>query len=211
LRLVVRTATRIVSAIFNSSGTTLTRHADDVTHIAALAMLATGETSFTDAQILLFELAARARLEVALATDPSARFSLLANQAAADALAAAVRQDVANGLAANALPQVGSIVVTPTQFVVQGGTVEINLSATDSEALNVLALVLRPGAVAPEVVRLTAAATVSAAASRCRTTTPRRCSEPRSTSSWTMAGTRRCLRLCGRSWCGPTACSCSTS
>lgn len=157
LRVVVQTGTQVVSGVVNSSGTSLTKHLDDVTHVAALAMLAAGGTTFTDAQILLFEQAARARLEGELAGDPTVRFALLSNQPAAAALAAAVAADVAGGLVANALPQVGSIVTSPTQFVVQGGTVDVTVTAADADGLAVWALVLRPGAAVAEAVALAAA------------------------------------------------------
>ena len=154
LRVVVRTADRLVSAIFNSGSSSVMKQCDDVTHIAALAMLAAGATTYTDAQIQVYEIAARARLAAALVNDPAARFSLVANQVAAAALADLVRQDVAAGITANTLPQVGTVTTSPTQFVVQGGTVNVSLTATDDETLYVVALVLRPGATAPEAVVL---------------------------------------------------------
>jgi len=155
LRIVAQTGTQIVSAIINSGSGGLTRHLDDVTHLAALAMLESGQTGFSDAEILRYEQAARARLEAALVGDPTARFSLLANQAAAAALAAQIRADVDAGLAANGVPLVSSVVTTPSQFVVQGGEVQATVTASDGDALSVTALVLRPGAAAPEAVVLT--------------------------------------------------------
>ncbi len=119
LRVVAQTGTRIVSGFVNSSGTSLTKHLDDVTHVAALAMLATGQTSLTDGQILLFEQAARARLEAALVADPTARFALVRIRLPRRRLAAQVRARCRRGLGGQRGAAGRSIVSSPTQFVVQ--------------------------------------------------------------------------------------------
>lgn len=136
--------TRRVLGVVNTTGAANSKSLNEVTHLAALAMLEAGESVFTAAELALFETAAREALEAALVDDPQADSTALANQAAAQQLAEQIAIDVAAGaVTPNAAPTVGNAILLPTQLPFTGGTVDISCEVTDTDgdAVEVFALV----------------------------------------------------------------------
>lgn len=149
---------RVVSGLLNTSVGITSKTLTEVTHLAALGLVAAGLAAVSNEQIALHEQAARAQLEAALSSSPDADYTLLAQQPAAARLGAAAHDAVTSGqVVTNRPPVLTNVTLTPTQLSHRGGRVGISceVSDPDGDDVTVSALVYRTPGEAPEVITLT--------------------------------------------------------
>jgi thiamine pyrophosphokinase len=153
------TSTRVVEGLVNTTYSVQSKSLSETTHLASLALLAGSATSFTDAQVALYETAARQALTSALASTPTADYTASSQQTAADLVATAAATLAAGGsLTAAAPPILSNINYSPPQLSSAGGTVNVSLALSDSQPASptVTALVYAAGAtVSSQTVALT--------------------------------------------------------
>lgn len=150
--------TRVVSGLVNTVAGIVSKNLTEVTHLAALAAVRSGQTTLTDAQIEQYETVARAKLEAALLVNAAADFTAVDQQTTAGTLADSIAADLASA-PSNHVPTLANVVVAPAQMDHRGGTVNVTALVTDADAdpVAVSVLVYAPGATTPQVVALTAA------------------------------------------------------
>lgn len=147
---------RVVSGLLNTGSGGVSKSLNEVTHVAALALLAGGASGHADTEIDRYETAARQEVEAELSGEPTLDLSSLDHQDRA-ATVAARTATTAGSVTTNQAPQVNSVSVTPTELDYQGGTVAISVQADDPDGdpLTVVALAWLQAGGAPQTVPLT--------------------------------------------------------
>ncbi len=146
---------RVVSGLLNTGSGGVSKSLNEVTHVAALALLAGGASGHADTEIDRYETAARQEVETELSGEPTLDLSSLDHQDRAVTVAARTAT-AAGSVTTNQAPQVNSVAVTPTELDYQGGTVAISVQADDPDGdpLTVVALAWLQVGGAPQTVPL---------------------------------------------------------